>query len=72
VVLQLGDWEVELIFPHCKKKIYRLEQIHWGSVAVSSTHGNVPSVSTKAGEFLDQFSDYQLLKRALLRGFNYV
>jgi hypothetical protein len=30
-------------------------------------HGNEPSVSTKGGEFLDQMSDYQLLKKEFVK-----
>jgi len=32
-------------------------------VAYSCEHGNEPSSSVKGGEFLDQLSDYQLLKK---------
>jgi len=35
-------------------------------------HGNKPSGSIKGGKLLDWFSEYYLLKRTLLCGFNYL
>jgi hypothetical protein len=39
----------------------------YGPATGSCEHGNEPSSSIKGGEFLDQLSDYQLLKGSVPR-----
>jgi hypothetical protein len=50
-----------LTIPHRKKQLVR--KCHTGPRAGPCEHGNEPSVSLKGGEFLDQLSDYKLLKK---------
>jgi hypothetical protein len=43
------------------------ESVDWIDLAQDTyEHNNDPSVSTKGGEYLDQLSDYQLLKKSVL------